>query len=98
MAKTVVVGGGSFWVLHRAGADVIIYEAAPELKELGAGINVQAVAVSVLTDLGIPLEKFHAPSEGDAIFTSAVEYFTAEGFFISSEKVGCLGSICWGKL
>ncbi|CAK9084797.1 unnamed protein product [Durusdinium trenchii] len=99
MAKTVVVGGGiggcaAALALHRAGADVIIYEAwnlpqaAPELKELGAGINVQAVAVSVLTDLGIPLEKFHAPSEGDAIFTSAVEYFTAEGFFISSEKVG----------
>jgi len=32
-------------------------------------------------------------SRGDAIFTSAVEYFTPEGFFIASEAVGLLGSM-----
>jgi len=93
MAKTVVVGGGiggcaAALALQRAGADVTIFEAAAVLKEIGAGINIQAVAVGVLTDLGIPLEHFHEPGEGDAIFTSAVEYFTPEGFFIASEAVG----------
>eukprot|EP00435_Cladocopium_sp_Y103_P046226 s1410_g13.t1 len=91
--KTVIVGGGiggcaAAIALHRAGADVTIYEAAPTLKEIGAGINIQAVAMGVLTDLGIPLESFHEPGQGDAIFTSAVEYFTPEGFFIASEAVG----------
>ncbi|CAJ1370611.1 unnamed protein product, partial [Effrenium voratum] len=90
--KTVVVGGGiggcaAAIALHRAGADVTVYEAAPELKELGAGINIQAVAVGVLLDLGIPLEKFHG-EEGDCILTGAVEYLTPEGFFIASEAVG----------
>lgn len=90
--KTVIVGGGiggcaAAIALHRAGADVTVYEAAPTLKEIGAGINIQAVAVGVLTDLGIPLESFHE-GQGDAIFTSAVEYFTPEGFFIASEAVG----------
>jgi len=91
--KIVIVGGGiggccAALALHRAGADVTIYEAAQQLLEIGAGINVQAVAVGVLIDLGIPLEKFSDPQLGDAIMTSKVEYFTVDGHFIADEAVG----------
>eukprot|EP00440_Ansanella_granifera_P038527 gb/GFBE01041804.1/.p1 GENE.gb/GFBE01041804.1/~~gb/GFBE01041804.1/.p1 ORF type:complete len:437 (+),score=108.67 gb/GFBE01041804.1/:1-1311(+) len=91
--KTVVVGGGiggctAAIALHHAGADVTIYEAAPVLMEIGAGINVQAVAIGVLCDLGIPVEKFHDPAQGDGILTSQVEYYTKDGIFIAGEAVG----------
>jgi len=91
--KTVIVGGGiggctAALALHKAGADVTIYESAKVLVEIGAGINVQAVAVSVLSDLGIPVEMFHDPAQGDGILTSAVEYYTTDGIFIASEAVG----------
>ncbi|CAE7332178.1 phzS [Symbiodinium sp. CCMP2456] len=74
--------------LFHAGADVTVYEAASALREIGAGINVQAVAVGALIDLGIPLEKFHDQEQGDSILTSSVEYFTSDGVFIASEAVG----------
>ncbi|CAE7434970.1 phzS, partial [Symbiodinium microadriaticum] len=62
--------------------------AASALREIGAGINVQAVAVGALIDLGIDLEKFHDQEQGDSILTSSVEYFTSDGIFIASEAVG----------
>ncbi|CAE7941253.1 phzS, partial [Symbiodinium sp. KB8] len=65
--------------LFHAGADVTVYEAASALREIGAGINVQAVAVGALIDLGIDLEKFHDQEQGDSILTSSVEYFTSDG-------------------
>eukprot|EP00930_Biecheleria_cincta_P089920 TRINITY_DN79257_c0_g1_i1.p1 TRINITY_DN79257_c0_g1~~TRINITY_DN79257_c0_g1_i1.p1 ORF type:complete len:438 (+),score=83.15 TRINITY_DN79257_c0_g1_i1:42-1355(+) len=91
--KTVVVGGGiggctAAIALHHAGADVTIYESAPQLLEIGAGINVQAVAIGALVDLGIPVEKFADPAQGDGILTSQVEYYTNEGIFIAAEAVG----------
>jgi 2-polyprenyl-6-methoxyphenol hydroxylase-like FAD-dependent oxidoreductase len=39
--------------LKRAGFDVAVYEAVAELKPLGVGINIQANAVRVLSDLGL---------------------------------------------
>ena len=35
---------------------------------------------------------------GDAIFTSAVEYYTPEGFFIAGEAVGLHGKMEWTTL
>ncbi|CAE8652772.1 unnamed protein product, partial [Polarella glacialis] len=91
--KTVIVGGGiggctAAIALHRAGADVWIYESASQLLEIGAGINVQAVAIGVLIDLGIPLERFNDPAQGDGILTSKVEYYSTDGVFIADEAVG----------
>src|SRR5690348_6842145 len=39
--------------LHRAGFDVEVFEAVSELKPLGVGINIQAGAVRILSDLGL---------------------------------------------
>mmetsp|Transcript_120562 Transcript_120562/g.240042 ORF Transcript_120562/g.240042 Transcript_120562/m.240042 type:complete len:432 (-) Transcript_120562:46-1341(-) len=91
--QTIIVGGGiggctAALALHNVGADVTIYESASVLAEIGAGINVQAVAIGVLSDLGIPVEAFHDPVQGDGILTSAVEYYTTDGIFIANEAVG----------
>jgi len=89
--KIVVVGGGiggltAAIALHKAGADVTVYEQAPKLLEIGAGINVQGVAMAVLVDLGIPLEAFC--DYGDGITTSKIEYYTMDGVKIAEEQVG----------
>lgn len=91
--KIVIIGGGiggcaAAIALSRVGADVTLYEQAPFLMEIGAGINVQAVAIGVLVDLGISLECLTDPAQGDAIQTSKLEYFTPEGIFIADEAVG----------
>ena len=73
--RTVVIGGGiggctAAIALHKAGADVTLYESASELAEIGAGLNIQAVAIGVLADLGVTLEEL--TGLGDAIKTSEV--------------------------
>merc|ERR1719502_1365093 len=91
--KTVVVGGGiggcaAAVALAQAGADVTIYEQAPALAEIGAGINVQAVAIGVLNRLGITEEQLRDPVTGDGILTSKIEYYTVDGILIADEAVG----------
>eukprot|EP00929_Paragymnodinium_shiwhaense_P048378 TRINITY_DN2446_c0_g1_i1.p1 TRINITY_DN2446_c0_g1~~TRINITY_DN2446_c0_g1_i1.p1 ORF type:complete len:451 (+),score=121.98 TRINITY_DN2446_c0_g1_i1:86-1438(+) len=91
--KTVIVGGGiggltAAIALHKVGADVWVYEQAPKLMEIGAGINVQAVAIGVLDDLGISVSRWTEAEECDGIVTSKLEYFTADGVFIADEPVG----------
>jgi len=86
-----VIGGGiggltAAIALKKAGADVTVYEQAPQLLEIGAGINVQGVAMAVLVDLGIPLDSFC--DYGDGITTSKVEYYTMDGVKIAEEEVG----------
>ena len=56
--KIVIAGAGiggltAAMCLHRAGFDVHVYEAVSELKPLGVGINIQAGAVRILSDLGL---------------------------------------------
>ena len=56
--KIVIAGAGiggltAAMCLHRAGFDVHVYEAVGELKPLGVGINIQAGAVRILSDLGL---------------------------------------------
>lgn len=91
--KVVVVGGGiggctAAIALHKAGAKVSIYEQAAELKEIGAGINVQAVAIGALSDLDISVEKLNDPEHADGIRTSKVQYYTPDGILISEEATG----------
>ena len=42
------LGRGAAIALAQAGADVTIYEQAPMLMEIGAGINIQAVGIGVI--------------------------------------------------
>jgi 2-polyprenyl-6-methoxyphenol hydroxylase-like FAD-dependent oxidoreductase len=91
--KTIVVGGGiggcaAAIALAQAGADVTIFESASKLLEIGAGINVQAVAIGVLDRLGISEEMLKDPVLGDGIVTSKIEYYTADGVLIADESVG----------
>ncbi len=56
--KVVVCGGGISGLalalsLHAAEIDVEVFEAEPEVKELGVGINVLPHAVRELTELGL---------------------------------------------
>lgn len=90
--KTIIIGGGiggmtAAMALHRQGTDVTVYEQAPELADIGAGINVQAVAVGVLHDLGLD-EKNFISGEGDGVETSYQEYYTVDGVKIAFEPVG----------
>eukprot|EP00927_Polykrikos_kofoidii_P077512 TRINITY_DN74453_c0_g1_i1.p1 TRINITY_DN74453_c0_g1~~TRINITY_DN74453_c0_g1_i1.p1 ORF type:complete len:461 (-),score=92.90 TRINITY_DN74453_c0_g1_i1:81-1412(-) len=91
--KVIIVGGGiggltAAIALHKAGVAVSVYEQAPVLAEIGAGINVQAVAVGVLHDLGLDESMFLRSDLGDGIETSFLEYYTTDGVKIASEPVG----------
>ena len=56
--KIIIAGAGiggltAAMCLDRAGFEVDVFEAVGELKPLGVGINIQAGAVRILSDLGL---------------------------------------------
>jgi 5-methylphenazine-1-carboxylate 1-monooxygenase len=56
--KALIAGGGiggltAALCLHRAGLDVEVFERAPEVRELGVGINMLPHAVKALAELGL---------------------------------------------
>src|SRR5687767_3814889 len=56
--KLAIVGGGIGGLtlaiaLQRKGFDVTVYEGAPEMKPLGAGLGLAANAVNAFADIGI---------------------------------------------
>ena len=56
--RVLVAGGGiggltTALSLHEAGIDVVVYEAAPAMRELGVGINLLPHAVRALSALGL---------------------------------------------
>jgi 2-polyprenyl-6-methoxyphenol hydroxylase-like FAD-dependent oxidoreductase len=56
--KATIVGGGiggltTALMLHARGIDCRVYEAAPEIREMGVGINVLPHAIKELADLGL---------------------------------------------
>ena len=56
--RALVIGGGigglsAALCLASVGADVLVFEAAAEIAELGVGLNVQPAAVGVLAELGL---------------------------------------------
>jgi salicylate hydroxylase len=58
MARVVIIGGGiggltAAHALSRTGIEVAVYEAAAELKEIGAGVALHANAMKVLRTIGL---------------------------------------------
>ena len=58
MTRVAIIGGGiggltAANALHRAGVEVSVYEAAGELKEIGAGVALHANAMRVLRFIGV---------------------------------------------
>src|SRR5580698_8823625 len=69
-----IIGGGigglsAALALLRRGIDVEVYEQAPELRELGAGVQVSANGTRVLHALGLKeaLEKVQVEPAGKAV-------------------------------
>src|ERR1051325_2102212 len=86
--KTLIIGGGSGGLtlglmLHRAGIPCRIYEAAPELKPVGVGINILPHASRELCELG--LEQVLTDV---SIVTGEYCFFNRYGQFIYSEPAG----------
>ncbi|MEV6579978.1 flavin-dependent oxidoreductase [Streptomyces sp. NPDC051582] len=77
--------------LHAAGLDdVLIVEACPNLRAVGAGINLQPAAVRELTELGL------APAlEKVAVTTARLEYHHRFGGLIWSEPRGRAAGYNW---
>ncbi len=93
--SAIVIGGGisGFTVamrLHRLGIDVRVFEAVPEIRELGVGINIQPNGVKELYNLGFKaaLEQLGAPVE-------KLSYFNKHGQPIFSESRGTKGGYAW---
>jgi 5-methylphenazine-1-carboxylate 1-monooxygenase len=74
MTQALIVGGGigglttALW-LHRIGVEVTVFEAVPEVKPLGVGINLLPHATKVLHQLGL-LDRL----EATAILTRELRY------------------------
>jgi 2-polyprenyl-6-methoxyphenol hydroxylase-like FAD-dependent oxidoreductase len=93
--NVVIVGAGIGGLtlglsLHRAGIGFRIYEAAPELKPLGVGINLLPHASKDLAELGLlpALERV-------AVTTREIAYFNRFGQFIYSDPSGRFGGYDW---
>ena len=86
--KVMIIGGGIGGLalglmLHRAGIDCQVYEAAPELKAVGVGINMLPHASRELCALG--LEDALAKV---AVTTKEYRFYNRFGQFIYSEPAG----------
>lgn len=76
--------------LHQAGIPCRIYEAVPELKPLGVGINLLPHAVRELTELGLlPALGAAAVRTGESIF------FTEHGQLVFTEPAGTAAGYDW---
>ena len=94
--KVAIIGGGIGGMslalsLDAAGFDdVDVYESAPEIRELGVGINVLPHAIRELTELGL-LDQLSAV----AIPTADFSYFSRLGQWIWGEPLGIAAGYRW---
>jgi 2-polyprenyl-6-methoxyphenol hydroxylase-like FAD-dependent oxidoreductase len=93
--KVIIVGAGIGGLtlglrLHQAGIPCRIYEAVPELKPLGVGINLLPHASRDLAELGLlpALERV-------AVETREIAYYNRFGQFIYSDPSGRYGGYDW---
>ena len=76
--------------LHQAGIPCRIYEAAPEIKPLGVGINLLPHATKELSQLGLV-----SALEAVAVTTREIAYFNRFGQVIYREPSGRFGGYEW---
>ncbi|HEX2590534.1 MAG TPA: FAD-dependent monooxygenase, partial [Rhizomicrobium sp.] len=93
--RVIVIGAGigglsAALSLHAAGIAVDVYEAVPELKPLGVGINLLPHAVRELTELGLA-DRIAA----NAIPTAQLRYANRFGQEIWSEPRGLAAGYRW---
>jgi 2-polyprenyl-6-methoxyphenol hydroxylase-like FAD-dependent oxidoreductase len=79
--------------LHQAGIACRVFEAAPEIKPLGVGVNLLPHAMRELTELGL-LEKLCAV----AVETQEVCFYNRFGQFIHKEPRGRFAGYDWPQL
>jgi len=76
--------------LHQAGIPCRVYEAVPELKPLGVGINLLPHAVRELTELGL------LPAlDATAVRTKEAIFFTEHGQLVFTEPAGTSAGYDW---
>jgi 2-polyprenyl-6-methoxyphenol hydroxylase-like FAD-dependent oxidoreductase len=90
-----IIGGGVTGLtlalsLHQAGIPCRVYEAAPELKGLGVGINLLPHAVRELTELGLA-ERL----ERHAVLTREMCFYNRFGQFVYKEPRGRYAGYDW---
>ncbi|MCB5363424.1 flavin-dependent oxidoreductase [Pusillimonas sp. CC-YST705] len=76
--------------LHKAGISSRVYEAAPEIKPLGAGVNLLPHAVRVLDELGMQQALADA-----AVTTQESIFFNQFGQFVFREPAGLQAGYGW---
>lgn len=93
--KIAIIGGGiggltAALYLNRAGFACDVYEAAPEIKALGVGINLFPHAVRRLYDLGL-----EAALDGVGIRSQHFAFYTQHGQLIHQEPSGQRAGYKW---
>lgn len=93
--RVLIAGGGiggltAALSLHEAGVEAVVYEATPELRELGVGINLLPHAVRELSALGI-----QSALASTAIETRELAYYTTHGRPIWREPRGLDAGYGW---
>jgi 5-methylphenazine-1-carboxylate 1-monooxygenase len=94
----VIIGGGIggltlALMLHRVGIAARVYEAAPEIRPLGVGINILPPAAAILAALGLEDELTHR-----AIITREAVFFNRFGQRIHTEPLGRFAGNQWPQI
>jgi 5-methylphenazine-1-carboxylate 1-monooxygenase len=97
-APVVIVGGGIGGLtlalsLHQAGVACRVFEAAPEIKPLGVGVNLLPHGMRELTELGLQERLARR-----AVETSELCFYNRFGQFIFKEPRGRFAGYAWPQL
>lgn len=98
MEDVLIVGGGIGGLtlglmLHRAGIPCRIFEAAPEVKPLGVGINLLPHAMKELTALGL-----EPALAARGVLTAEAAFFNRFGQFVYKEALGRAAGYDWPQI
>ena len=96
--QVLIIGGGVGGLtlalsLQQAGIGCRVFEAAPEIRPLGVGINLLPHGMRELTELGL-----QAPLAGRAVETQELRFYNRFGQFIFSEPRGRYAGYDWPQL